>query len=520
MQTRGPVLLGLAMTLLLAAWVMSTPPFASPDEASHYLRALSISNGSLVGPRERISPSGHTRAQLDWAAHDTRGVTVPPKLSPPNVACLGGKPDVGASACLEATITGDYHPLPYLLPAAALLVSNDASTGLWLSRGASALECLVFIALAIALAGPGGFALLGLLAAITPMVLFVSSVVNPNGLEVAAGLAFIAGLLRLSRDTAAFPRWAWVALALSGAVSILAWQLGPVFVLVDLVVFALLIGGGGLAALAGRDRRTVWATGASLGAALAIYLAYGISSGALHSQVGFLPILGSVHAGVDALGPALRHAVGAFGLLTVKLPLSMYVIWWALVAGLALGSFALAPRRSRAVFLVSAIGALVFPALFYAWVYRHSGFGLQGRYVLPVLALIPLLSGELLERAVGRGDAPVSATDRESGTGRESCRSAVLRTAIVGIAAFQLVAWWINARASAGRPDAIFFQHHPPWSPPLGWWPWTAAAAAGTLLLAGAGALIGPRAAVRLPHRSASPSAPTSSAQRAPAPPA
>jgi Predicted membrane protein (DUF2142) len=505
-RTRAPVLLGLAMTLLLAAWVMSTQPFGSPDEASHYLRALSIANGSLVGPKERVSPPGHTRAQLDWAAHDTRGVTVPPKLSPPNVACLDGKPDAGPSACLEATITGDYHPLPYLLPAAALLVSNDASTGLWLSRGASALECLVFILLAIALACSGsGFSLLGLLAAITPMVLFLCSVVNPNGLEVAAGLAFIAGLLRLSRDTAVFPRWAWAAIALSGVVAILAWQLGPVFVLVDLVVFALLLGGGGLATLASRGRLPVGATGASLGAALAIYLTYGISSGAFHSQVGFLPIFGSVHAGVDALGPALQHAVGMFGSLTVKLPHWMYWLWWTLVSALSVCALAVGPRRQRLTYAGAALGTLLCPVLFYAWVYRHSGFGLQGRYVLPLLALIPLLAGELIERSLALP--------------RPSYRW-ILRAAVVAVAAFQLVAWWINARASAGRPHALFFQHHALWSPPLGWLPWTAAAAAGTLLLAGVGVLIGPRATARLPHRSASPSAPTGSAQRAPAPPA
>ena len=35
--------------LLLAAWVLGSAPFSSPDEWSHYLRALGIAQGQLVG---------------------------------------------------------------------------------------------------------------------------------------------------------------------------------------------------------------------------------------------------------------------------------------------------------------------------------------------------------------------------------------------------------------------------------------------------------------------------------------
>ena len=80
-------------------------------------------------------------------------------------------------------------------------------TALLLSRAGSFLQLLVFLTLAVILTGPRpGWRLVGLLAATTPMVLFIGSMVNPNGLEIAANLAFVAALLRLRRDQAAFPR--------------------------------------------------------------------------------------------------------------------------------------------------------------------------------------------------------------------------------------------------------------------------------------------------------------------------
>jgi hypothetical protein len=47
-----PGLVLLAWASLLAAWVMTNPPFAAPDEAEHYVRAIGLSEG-----HRRSSPS-------------------------------------------------------------------------------------------------------------------------------------------------------------------------------------------------------------------------------------------------------------------------------------------------------------------------------------------------------------------------------------------------------------------------------------------------------------------------------
>ncbi len=467
-------LIGAALTLLMVAWVMASRPFAAPDEASHYLRALSIANGKLLGPKVPYRLPGLSVATQAWTNHDTRAVAVPARLSPPDVTCMNGKPDIGTGGCTEATSTGDYHPLPYVLPALALTVSHNASTGLWLSRLASALPCVALIILAFALLWSGnGWSLLGPLLATTPMVLFVGSVINPNGLEIAAALAFAAAILRISREPGRPPRWVWGGLVVSGAVAILAWQVGPLFVIADIALGIALLGRPGLRKVRSASR-PLRLSALGLGFATALYLSYGMSSGVFHSTFGISPIRQSLRQGFDQLGPVLQHAVGSFGSLNVPLPSAAYWLWWGMVLALVAAGLYVSGSRERWLLLAVTVLALVFPVLFYAWVYRFTGFGLQGRYVLPVLILVPLVAGEFIHQCV-RARQP-----------RRMWQS-VLGAVIGIVAVFQGYAWWINARYSAGAPHTIRFYAHALWKPPLGWGLWIALALLGMLTLLGVG---------------------------------
>ncbi|MHB8658102.1 MAG: DUF2142 domain-containing protein [Solirubrobacteraceae bacterium] len=469
MPTRVGFLAGAALTLLLAAWVMSTSPFAGPDEPSHYLRALSLANGHLVGPRVPYRNVRLTPQQQAWAAQDTRGVHVPARMSPGNELCLDGRPDL-LGACVEGSYTGDYQPLPYLLPALALKASSDVGTGLWLSRLASALPSLGFILLALILAtSGGGWSLVALFAAMTPMVLFVSSVLNPNGLEIAANLSCFAGLLWIVRDPSQVPSWVLYATAISAVVVVLSWALGPVFVALDACVAATLLTRERLARLA-RGRRRALLTGATaLILAGVVYLLYGSTVGLLHSKLQLDPLRPSLHGGLEQLGPVLQDAVGFFGSRTVALPAPIYWFWWAMIAVLCAGAALAANRRGRIALASAVVTALAFPVLFWALVYRQTGWGLQGRYVLPMLVLAPMVAGEVIGGAARRLAGPVERS--------------MIAGMIAVVAALQLLAWWVNARTAAGRPGQIWFQAHPVWSPPLGWWAWSLLSALGAALL-------------------------------------
>ena len=66
----------------------------------------------------------------------------------------------------------------------------------------------------------------GLMAAVTPMVVFLGASLSPNGPRWRAGICFFAAMLRLGR-TATAGRGPWVALALSGAVLAISRPLVP-----------------------------------------------------------------------------------------------------------------------------------------------------------------------------------------------------------------------------------------------------------------------------------------------------
>ena len=465
-------LVGLGLALLLAAWVPATQPFGAPDEASHYLRAIAITNGSPLGPKIPYPNVALTPAQLGFVDHDTRAVMVPARLSPPDVNCIDGRPNV-SGRCLEAIPGPNFPLLGYLLPAVALSVSRHTSSAIWLSRVASMLPCLAFILLAVALLWNGtGWSLLGLLAAITPMVLFVSSVMNSSGIEITACLAFTAAVLRAARTPICPPRWVWVALALTGAVAILSWPLGPVFVTADLALFGVLVGRRGLRDLRGGSERQIRLSLLTLLAAGVLWLVYSRLADVAPATFSISPIGRSLTEGLDQLHPVLRDVVGTFGSRTVFLPSTAYWIWWLLVLVLLAGATWLGERRDRVVLAAVTGLALAFPVLFYAWVDRFTGFGLQGREVLPALTLIPLVAGELIARRVAQRSFRRSA-------------SLALSAAIALMAIFQAYAWWFNGRATAGAPGAIRFYAHAIWSPPLGWLPWTAMAVLGTAALLG-----------------------------------
>lgn len=470
MRARSRVaLVALGLGLLLAAWVVASPPFAAPDEASHYLRALNIANGHLLGRKIPYSSVPLGPPERAFVNQDTRAVDVPAALSPPHVACVDGKPDV-TGRCIEASPTGDYYPPAYVLPALALKVASNANTALWLSRFLSAALCFVFVALAVALLWDGSaWSVLGPLAAITPMVLFVSSIINPSGLDTVASLAFTAAGLRIARDRARVPAWIWVAFGVSGALTVLSFQAGPAFLVADLAVVAALAGRRRWGELGRAHRRALLAVGATLLGALVLWFAYGRVSGAAHGHFAMTPLRASLLQGLDQLGPVLRDAIGNFGSLTVHLPGAARGLWWSLVVGMVGGALWLGTWRERVVMALVLVLALAFPVLAYAWVYRHSGFGLQGRQVLPVLALIPLTAGELIRRHRERlATAPASWA---------------LAIGIGGIALLQGYAWWYDASDVAGAPVTLRFYAHARWSPPLGWIPWILVAALGVIAL-------------------------------------
>lgn len=477
-----PRLLVGGLALLAIAWIAATAPFDGPDESSHYDRAMILTSGELLGPQVPYIPSpGLTIRQTNFIDHDTRAVWVPADLMPAYAHCMDSQPN--RSGCLVATPDGNFPPLGYVLPAAVIGFAHSASTALWLTRFASALQSLAFLALAVLLLWEGSaWSLLGLVGAVSPMVLFSASIMSSSGIEIASCLAFAAAGLRVARQPARERGRLWAAFGLAGAVAALTGPIDPVFVLADLLVFAGLLGRRRIRSLA-RLRDARLGIGAVI-VALVIAVAYTHLAG-FSSEVGFSPFWHSLWEGLVGLPLILRSAVGYFGPLSVLLPLGAVSLWWLLVIASVLAAVWLGTTRERIVVITVVLLSLAFPVLFYAWSDRLSGFGLQAREILPELMLIPLVSGEVVARHRRR-------------LGATRAAGFVLAAALAVVAGVQTYAWWRSASAAAGAAGRFAFWAHPAFSPPAGWVPWISGACLGGLSLlayaatAGVGGSIAP----------------------------
>ena len=64
---RGPKAVVAGYALLILAWVFSTPPFSGPDEWAHYLRAVGVSEGQVLGaPVDSFRDQHLTPDQEAW----------------------------------------------------------------------------------------------------------------------------------------------------------------------------------------------------------------------------------------------------------------------------------------------------------------------------------------------------------------------------------------------------------------------------------------------------------------------
>lgn len=472
------------------SWSMANAPFASPDETQHYLRALGIhTDNALVGPRTAYTgPLMSTVEGTEWRRKLTRAATVPPGMSPTGLDCmiffqLNVTPRCADSVApnqrtiVEDTNVGSYAPVPYLLPAIATSLGDDATSAARYGRFASLAMWLAMIAAAMWMLWDrrvGGLSLMGLVVAVTPTAVFIGSSLSNSGLEIAASVAFFSALLRLTRTTDENQRAAWTVVAISGALLVLSRSLGVVWVACGLAVYIALVGRSGIRATVTRSpRATALAAGGLLlaGALTAAWeLTYGPRVGAT-----LVPSVSVLYDGAWQLRHSLVGVVGLFGYQDVPLGAFGFGVWVAMATvlfGLAVRFGTAGERRALAVALALAVAA---PIYIYAAVTRQQGIVTMGRHLLPLAVIMPLLCGEILRRHV-----------------EELSRawSVVLFPVFCGAAAgIQLLAWWINARRYAVGVDGPFwFLSDPLWSPPGGWIPWAVLAVGAAILVVGAAA--------------------------------
>ncbi|MDQ2729386.1 MAG: DUF2142 domain-containing protein [Actinomycetota bacterium] len=451
---------GVASALLFvmtAAWSLSTPIPSGPDEPAQYVRAAAIDHGHLTG-----RPTPGPDAEID------RTVTLPAtyaNLSGPNDCYYGNAAVPGGCSYLlrtsskevpAGTYVSNYPPLYYVLTGVPSLVSSS----LWALRAMRLVSgVIVSLLLGLALAAAVVWSrmrwlVIGIAVAITPLVIYLGSVINPSAMEISAAIASWTTLVVLVYSRSGDPPpglvWAW---AISSAAFILSRPLSPVFLVCVVAGVVVLQPRRALELARCRSmKRAVILTAVVLVGELIFEV---IDNGFAQGKLPFSPTTPETQIVTLILGLLPRLAgmtIGSYGSPDTSAPAVAIVIWFFATALLVGAVVVVARRREAALIVVVVVGTLVIlPFVADLSHARIHGLLWQGRHGLPLAVGIPILAAALLsEHRVRLGRAPP--------------------VILGGLAVGQLVSWyWVLRRYTVGLGPAVSPLAHVPsaWHPPL-----------------------------------------------------
>src|SRR4051794_18605265 len=246
----GIVLLA-GLFLAIAAWSLAYPAFTGPDEPAHAIESAATARGQVLGRIEQNYvqivrvPELYGRASKYASCFQAYGEITP--------ACA---PRLRGGSRLVHTTTYEFRgssPVYYLLTGLPTL-ALPGSAGFYVMRllNAAAGTALLGLGCWAAFRSRSRWLALGVLAAITPEVLLLSGVLNPNGLEAAAAIAAWACLVALRIEPV--DRWTPLIRGAGVAVVVLVASRGlsPFFALVIVAAAMLVLRPGDAATLTRR----------------------------------------------------------------------------------------------------------------------------------------------------------------------------------------------------------------------------------------------------------------------------
>jgi hypothetical protein len=399
--------------VLAAAWSIATPLFASPDEPSHVVRAASLVRGQILGDE----PRGR-------AAEGSLVVDLPAIFrSGERVKCLAFQPEAtadcfgftGSTNEVGVTTTAGRHPPWWYVPIGfpSYLASG---VGVRLMRLVNAALAAALLASAFAstrrLPSPT-WATTGFAVAVTPMVLFLSGVVNPSAVEIAAAIClWCTGVVLIREATTNVETRLVVRLAVAAVALALTRQLGPFWLALVAATLAA-VGGVGVVKALWSSRAFRYAVGAAV-AATVVQAAWLVSAGTLDSSNSNTPgVPGSLsNVANGSLGRGLVYydeLIGVFGWRDTSPPSAVFLLWTAAIAALATVGILLARRPVVMAMLSTALLTWLLPIVFETRDAHNAGYFWQGRYTLPLAVGVPILaafgsaeSGRIRRVASGR----------------------------------------------------------------------------------------------------------------------
>jgi predicted membrane protein DUF2142 len=402
--------------LLHAGWAFAAPYNGPPDEARHAIRAAGVLDGQFVGPlappQTVDQPRGQVFAPVQANPQDSGGYqTVPESLVRPR--CFPQRPDVAANCAAEpggatspvttTTEAARSNPVYYLLTAWPLAPWPNWR-GIMLSRllNAAAMAALLACAVVAASRWTRHRALVaGIVVAATPMTAHLGGAINPNGIEIAAGVALFAALVALVHEQKEGINRAAVALAgASAAILVTPRFTGVLWLAVILGAILIPSSRSRLKILARARPVRIWSAvvGVAIIGALA-WLIVGKPADPVTWDHGFTTTQILRATVVDHVWPnVVNQMVGVMGWTETLMPRLIYLVWFMAAGLLLLGGLIMGSRVDR--WRVLALLVATFAPLLLLEIATANQVGLfnQGRYFLTGAVGLPMLGAYIVAR--------------------------------------------------------------------------------------------------------------------------
>jgi hypothetical protein len=384
-----------ASTLVLLAmsvcWMLATPISAGPDEPVHMVKAAATVRGQLLGRARPDTPTAMRTFRVP-AVYSQNVV---------NGACYQFLPDQRAS-CQKAwsgnpaptdtySYVARYPPWYYAVVGLPTLFTSSI-WGAFAMRVISSIFCAVLIGLALALSAVFARSRLMVVAVVvsmTPYLLFLASVVNPSGMEMAAGLAlWVAGLVIVLDHPEVPPKAAVGALVGAGSVLALSRGISPLWVAITLGTMFLLAPStfiGWLRRPCAMRRALIALTGVCV---FALIVDLAMKSYSVYPAGLPLPPHASswtiLRLSFDRTDMYYHEFVGTLGWLDTRVPAVTMVIWSIMLIGTVVVGLISGSWRQRFCMVLIGVAVLAIPTGITASHARVDGLVWQARYSYPL----------------------------------------------------------------------------------------------------------------------------------------
>jgi hypothetical protein len=382
----------LGFFLLHGAWAVAAPYNGPPDEQAHAMRAAAVGTGQLLP-----SDEGRQRTPRDlfrWHCFEMDVTTA--------ASC---KIEPGGDDRLVSRFAGAgwYNPVYYAVTGWPVAVW-PSWTGIIAARLLTGAAIAALLASAVVAATHwmrNRAVLAGVLVAATPMLASLGGAINPNGVEIASGLALFTGLLTVLRNQGEPVNRAAVALiGISTSVLVTVRPLGVMWL--GVIVLATAIGTPRAHLRALTRQRSVRAWSAVIAVSIVASFAWNAIAkpiGIAHGDQGLSPVEVLRFAVIDQWPNIANQLVGVTGWSDLLQPRLIYVAWFMAAGLLILGGFAFGGRQEkfRTIFLFA---ATFLPLITWELLRANaSGWFNQGRYFLPAAVGLPILGAYALARS-------------------------------------------------------------------------------------------------------------------------